>query len=161
MGEVSVTSRERERERCIFPISRGSTLPPFLRVTSSAPRGERDRERDDEKYAVVLREAWFELVATDLKSTLSSFDIKVKVKLSLCLTKYHSMKIYWRNGDIPPRNLHLGTRWMRVFSFTLRPLYPQGESPYYPLGRRLGGPQSRFGHGGEEKNSQPPPGIEP
>jgi hypothetical protein len=28
------------------------------------------------------------------------------------------------------------------------------------LDRRLGGPQSRSGRGGEEKNSQPPPGIE-
>jgi len=29
------------------------------------------------------------------------------------------------------------------------------ESPWYPLDRRLGGPQSRSGHsGGEEKNSQ-------
>jgi hypothetical protein len=26
---------------------------------------------------------------------------------------------------------------------------------------RLGGPQSRSGRGGEEKNSQPPPGTEP
>jgi hypothetical protein len=25
----------------------------------------------------------------------------------------------------------------------------------------MGGPQSRSGRGGEEKNSQPPPGIEP
>jgi hypothetical protein len=38
---------------------------------------------------------------------------------------------------------------------------PQGESPRYPLNRRLGGPQSRFGRGGEEKNSQPLPGLEP
>jgi hypothetical protein len=38
---------------------------------------------------------------------------------------------------------------------------PQGKSPWYPLDRRLGGPQSRSGRGGEEKNSQPPPGIEP
>jgi hypothetical protein len=38
---------------------------------------------------------------------------------------------------------------------------PQGKSPWYPLDRRLGGPQNRFGRGGEEKNSQPPPGIEP
>jgi len=29
------------------------------------------------------------------------------------------------------------------------------------LDRRLGGPQSRSGHGGEEKNSQPLPGLEP
>jgi hypothetical protein len=37
---------------------------------------------------------------------------------------------------------------------------PQGKSPWYPLDRRLGGPQSRSGRGGEEKNSQPPPEIE-
>jgi hypothetical protein len=38
---------------------------------------------------------------------------------------------------------------------------PQGKSPFYTLDRRLGGPQSRSGRYGEEKNSQPPPGIEP
>jgi hypothetical protein len=27
--------------------------------------------------------------------------------------------------------------------------------------RRLDGPQNRSGHGGEEKNSQPPPRVEP
>jgi hypothetical protein len=43
-----------------------------------------------------------------------------------------------------------------VVSFTTRPLYPQGKSPWYPLDRRLGGPQSRSGRGGEEKNSQHP-----
>jgi hypothetical protein len=32
--------------------------------------------------------------------------------------------------------------------FTTRPPYPQGKSPWYPLGRRLGGPQSRYGRGG-------------
>jgi hypothetical protein len=37
---------------------------------------------------------------------------------------------------------------------------PQGKSPWYPFDR-LGGPQSRSGRGGEEKNSQPPPEIEP
>jgi hypothetical protein len=46
-------------------------------------------------------------------------------------------------------------------SFTPRPLFPQWKSTWYPLDRRLGGPQSRSGRGGEEKNSQPPPGIEP
>jgi hypothetical protein len=29
------------------------------------------------------------------------------------------------------------------------------------MDRRLGGPQSRSGHGGEKKNSQPLPGLEP
>jgi hypothetical protein len=47
-----------------------------------------------------------------------------------------------------------------VVSFTPRPLYPQKKSPWFPLDRGLGGPQSRSGRGGEEKNSQLPPGIE-
>jgi hypothetical protein len=46
-----------------------------------------------------------------------------------------------------------------VVSFTPRTFYPQEKSPLYP-DRRLGGLQSRSGSGGEEKNSQPPPGIE-
>jgi hypothetical protein len=37
----------------------------------------------------------------------------------------------------------------------------QGKGPRYPLDRRLGGHQSLSGGGGEEKNSQPTPGIEP
>jgi hypothetical protein len=40
-----------------------------------------------------------------------------------------------------------------VVSFTPRALYPQGKSPWYPVGRRLGGPQSRSGRAGEDKNS--------
>jgi len=32
-------------------------------------------------------------------------------------------------------------------------LYTQGKSPWYPLDRRLGGPQTQSGSGGEEKNS--------
>jgi hypothetical protein len=34
------------------------------------------------------------------------------------------------------------------------------KNHWYPLDRRFGGVQSRSGRGGEEKNSQPPPGIE-
>jgi hypothetical protein len=41
-----------------------------------------------------------------------------------------------------------------VVSFTPRSLYLQGNSPWYPMDRRLGGPQSRSGRGGEEKNSE-------
>jgi hypothetical protein len=37
----------------------------------------------------------------------------------------------------------------------------QGKSPWYQLDRRLGGPQSRSGRGGEKKHSQPLPGLEP
>jgi hypothetical protein len=88
------------------------------------------------------------------------FYVKVKVKLSLCWTKPCAMKTYW-DGGISTRILHLVTRKRWVVSFTPRPLYPQGKSPRYPLARRLGGPQSRSGRCDEEKNSQPPPGIEP
>jgi len=42
-----------------------------------------------------------------------------------------------------------------------RSLYLQGKSPRYLLDRRLGGPQGQSGYDGEEKNSQPLPGIEP
>jgi hypothetical protein len=31
-------------------------------------------------------------------STISSL-VKVKVKLSLCLTKHHAMKMYWGSGE--------------------------------------------------------------
>jgi hypothetical protein len=61
------------------------------------------------------------------------------------------MKTYWGSGGIAPRILDLGTRWRWVVSFTPRPLYHQGKSPWYPLDRRLGRPQSRSGGGGEEK----------
>jgi hypothetical protein len=40
-------------------------------------------------------------------------------------------------------------------------VYPQAKSSWYPLDRRLGEPQSQFVSGGEKKNSQPLPGLEP
>jgi len=40
-------------------------------------------------------------------------------------------------------------------------IYPQGKGLWYSADRRLGGPQSWSGHGGEEKNSQPLPGLKP
>jgi hypothetical protein len=71
------------------------------------------------------------------------------------------MNAYWGSGGVASRILDFGTRWRWVVSFTPRPLYPQGRSPWYSLARRLGGPQSLSGRGGEEKNSQPLPGLEP
>jgi hypothetical protein len=38
---------------------------------------------------------------------------------------------------------------------------PQGKSSWYPFDRRPDEPQSRSGRGGEEKNSEPLPGLEP
>jgi hypothetical protein len=42
-----------------------------------------------------------------------------------------------------------------VVGFTPRPLYPHEKNPRYPLDRRLGGPQSRSGHSGEDKIPSP------
>jgi hypothetical protein len=79
----------------------------------------------------------------------------------MCLCKHHAVKTYMGSRGIAPLILDLGTRWRWVVCFTHRPLYPQGKNHRYPLDRRLGGPQSRSGHDGEQKNSQPRPGIEP
>jgi hypothetical protein len=59
------------------------------------------------------------------------------------------MKAYWGSGVIAP------------YILRPRPLYPEWKIPWYPFYRRLGGPQNRSGRGGEEKNSQPLPGLEP
>jgi hypothetical protein len=71
----------------------------------------------------------------------------------LFLTQHHAMKAYWGSGGIAPFILDLGTRWRWVVSFTFRSLYHQGKGPWYPLDRRLGGPQSWSGRGGEEENT--------
>jgi len=55
---------------------------------------------------------------------------------------------------------NLGDRWRWEFSFMPRPLYTQGKSPWYPLDRSLGWPQSRCRRGGEEKQYLRLPGIE-
>jgi hypothetical protein len=81
-----------------------------------------------------------------------------KVKLSLCFNWAPRHEGVLGSGGITAHILDLGTRWRWVVSFTPRTLYPQGKSSWYPLDRRLGGPQSRSG---EERDSQPLPGLEP
>jgi hypothetical protein len=87
----------------------------------------------------------------------------VKVKFSLCFfflwAPRHEGVL--GSGDIAPHILDLSTRWRLEVSFTPLPFYPQGESPWYPLDSRLGGPQSRYGRGGEEKNFQALSRLEP
>jgi hypothetical protein len=83
-------------------------------------------------------------------------EVKVNM-LSLCFNwapRHEGVLREWKYGATY-------SWWRWVVSFTLRPLYPQGKSPWYPLDRKLGGYQSRSGHGGEEKYSQPLPGLEP
>jgi hypothetical protein len=71
------------------------------------------------------------------------------------------MKAYWGSAGKAPCILDLSNRWRRMVSFTPRSLYPQVNRPWYPLDRRLGGPQSRSGCGGENKNSKPLQELEP
>jgi hypothetical protein len=82
-------------------------------------------------------------------------------KLSLRLTKHHAMKTYRGSGGIAPRIL-CPRDWMEVSGQLHAPAaLPLGKEPWYTLDMGLGRPQSRYGHGNEEKNSQPPPGLEP
>jgi len=90
---------------------------------------------------------------------LSHLLVKVKLKLSLCFNWAPRHEGVLGSGCIAPLIINLGTRWRWVVSFTPRPLYPRGKSPWYPLDRRICGPQSRSGRDGEEKNSQPLPGL--
>jgi hypothetical protein len=61
----------------------------------------------------------------------------------------------WRSGGIAElfltRTLD-GVEWSAPRPL---PFYLRGNSPRYPLDRRLGGPQSRFGRCGEEQNLLP------
>jgi hypothetical protein len=60
-------------------------------------------------------------------------------------------------GGVAVRILDLGAGWGWAVGFAFRPLCSRGGGPWYPLCGSLGGPRSRYGRGGEEKGSQPPP----
>jgi hypothetical protein len=79
-----------------------------------------------------------------------------KIKLSLCFNWAPRHEGVLGSGDIVPLILW-PWYWMEVSGQLHAPAaLPQGKSPWYTLDRRLGGPQSRSGLGGEEKNSQLP-----
>jgi hypothetical protein len=71
------------------------------------------------------------------------------------------MKACGVSGCIVSLIVNLGARWKWVVSLTSRPLYAQGNRPWYPLNGRPGGSQSRFGRFGEERNLSPLPRLEP
>jgi hypothetical protein len=82
--------------------------------------------------------------------------MKVKVKLPLCsITTPTLHEDVWEEWGIAPQFLtsaldgnewsalrcnHFTPQGKLVVSFKLRPLYPQGMIPWYPLDRRLSGP---------------------
>jgi hypothetical protein len=69
------------------------------------------------------------------------------------------MKAYWRTERIATRILEPGTRWSGQLHAPAA--LPPGKNPLNPLDRRLGGLQSRSGHSGAEKNSEPLSGFKP
>jgi len=73
------------------------------------------------------------------------------------------MKTYWVNRGISLQPFITSAIDGVVVSFTPQPIYSRGKSPPYPLDRKLGGPQSRSGRGGEEKRipSFPPQELNP
>jgi hypothetical protein len=71
------------------------------------------------------------------------------------------MKAYWGSGGIAPHIFYLGTGWRWVVSSTPLLLYLHGKSLWYPLDRKLCGPQRQSGRSGEEKISQSLPRLEP
>jgi hypothetical protein len=83
----------------------------------------------------------------------------VKVKLFLCLTKHHDIKTccWWMYSA-----MHIWPRhWKEVSSQLHAPvaLVP-GNQPPLSIAYEAGWVPDRSGHGGEEKNFQPPPKIE-
>jgi hypothetical protein len=56
---------------------------------------------------------------------------------------------------LDPRFLDISISCRLVVSSTPRSLYSREKSPQYPLDRRSGGPQNRFGRRGEEKILDP------
>jgi hypothetical protein len=93
--------------------------------------------------------------------TWTKFLNGVKVKFVLVLNGLSTTP--WRMGEWQYSSsiLRLDIRWRWVVSFTPRPLYTMGNRPQHPLNRRLGVPQNRSGHCGEEKHLLSLPGIEP
>jgi hypothetical protein len=63
-----------------------------------------------------------------------------------CFIKHHALKTYLGGGGV-----ERCTRWRWMISFTPRSLYPREIAPGTGWNRRLGGPQSWSGRGGEEK----------
>jgi hypothetical protein len=77
--------------------------------------------------------------------------VSLRAKFSVCL----STTPWTRMGEwiyISTRLINL-CEWRWVVSFTPRSLYPQRKSPWYPLDKRLGGPQSRSGRGGKRSKT--------
>jgi hypothetical protein len=59
----------------------------------------------EQNFSVTPTDSILEVPVEVLTESVVIGKIKVKVKLSLCLTKHHAIKAYWGNGGIAPRIL--------------------------------------------------------
>jgi hypothetical protein len=62
----------------------------------------------DEVEVMVLHKYFGEYIS---EIQYNSCKVKVKIKLSLCLTKHHAIKTYWESGSTASHILDLNTRW--------------------------------------------------
>jgi hypothetical protein len=77
--------------------------------------------------------------------------VMVRVKLYLCLTKHRVVKTYW-GVEVDFHALLTSTQDVDKWSASRHGRFTSGNrTSRYPLGRRLGGPQSRSGREGKEK----------
>jgi hypothetical protein len=88
--------------------------------------------------------------------------MKFKTVKSLCLNNQdHHHEDMWGSGGIAPPFLTSALHGAEWSTSRPGPSILEEKSPRYPLDRRLGGPQSRSGRCGVDKNTLPLPGIEP
>jgi len=80
----------------------------------------------------------------------------IKVRLYLSLSKHQAMKTRGGIGRI----INLGANGGE-WSASRPGRFTPGNERKYSLDRKVGGPQSRSGRGGDNKSSQPPLEIEP
>jgi hypothetical protein len=128
-------------------------ITPLPNTPSRRHTQLRKKHRDNFTFTFYYPSIYLELTKT-----------KVKAELHLCFWMSTTPLGVRGSGGIAPHIPDLGTRWRWVVSITRRPLYFHGKSPWYPLDRRLSGPQKRSGRGKEnkkKKNAQPLPGLEP
>jgi hypothetical protein len=76
-----------------------------------------------------------------LECSLKTRKLKRGGKLSLCLPNQAlSHEGVWGSGCIDPHFLYYASSWSSLISFKPRLLYPQGNSPLYPMDKRLDWP---------------------
>ena len=67
----------------------------------------------------------------------------------------------WGSGSVAPPTVKFCTRWEVGGQLQAPVELTSGQSPWYPLRRRLAGPKNWSGRFGEQKNLFSMPGIEP